>query len=104
MRKADTWRAVARVAAQLAREHKGVTRTIPELADDAVTLVRAAMDARLALERQRQPRRAYARARAVADTYEAELIEQGEVDGMVVGLRLRSGAYSCGANNTFYVA
>jgi hypothetical protein len=78
---------VARLAAQLAREDAGQSMTVHELAGAAVQIVSAACDARAALTKGASARRQYEAARRLLAPFGAELVDRGDVHGMVVGVR-----------------
>lgn len=94
---------VARLSAQLARENAANEMTLDEIACDALALVQAAARARRAVDRNGNPDRAVNEIRTIAERYGARVIDQRDVNGMAVGLRFASGAYSCGFRNTFFV-
>lgn len=95
--------AAARVAVQLAREDAGLYLTPREIADKAMSLVLAASGARKALDRGSNPREHYDAARVITSEFGAELVERGDLAGMVVGVRFSSGRFTSGAENIFYV-
>jgi hypothetical protein len=94
----------ARVAAQLAREDAGRYQTVKEISANAVALADSALRARAAIEHGRNPGVHFARAKAIAAAYHAELVPNCDVDGMVIGLRFTSGRFTNGAANVFYLA
>ena len=102
MRDADA-EAAARIAAQLARERNAEEFSVFEIGRDAVLLVAAGAQARAALTSGDDPAPAYRVAAALAAKYGATVDERGDLAGMVLGVRFRSGAYSNGAGNVFYV-
>lgn len=102
-RKADYLPAV-RLAAQLAREPSALGFTVHELAADAMALVTHAQAARRALELGRDIAPHVASFTAVAVRYDAQVVDNRDADGMVLGLRFRSGTFTSGFRNTFFVA
>jgi hypothetical protein len=100
-RKAGT---LCRVAVQLSREDAGLYMTPQELAAHAVTLVDAAFAARAAINRGDSAAQLFKTAQRVADAFGAQIVERCDLDGMVVGVRFRSGRFTSGAENIFYVA
>jgi hypothetical protein len=66
--------------------------------------VAAAFKARAAVESGKDPAEHYAAARAIASTYYAELVANGDLEGMVVGPKFTSGHWTRGAGHIFYVA
>lgn len=95
---------IARLTVQLAREDAGQYMTVHELANAAVQIVGAACDARAALKRGATPRRQYDAARKLLEPFGAELVDRGDLNGMVVGVRFNSGRFTSGGDNIFYVA
>jgi hypothetical protein len=95
---------IARLAVQLAREDAGLYMTPKEIAGAAAQIVSAACDARAALTRRKSARSHYDAARKLLVPFGAELVDHGDVNGMVVGLRFHSGRFTSGAGNVFYVA
>lgn len=94
---------VARVAVQLAREDAGRYMTADELAGYANALVDASTAARRALLCGKDPVSHYAAAREVLEPFGARLLANGDVRGMVVGVRFNSGRHVRGPNGIFYV-
>lgn len=97
-------RTIARVAAQLAREDAGSYLTLNELSAHALALTEAGFAARTALASGKSAKPHYQTARDIAAIFGAELVERGDLEGMVVGLKLSSGRFTSGAENVFYVA
>lgn len=92
----------ARVAVQLGRQPKAYAMMPDEVARDAVAMVRHALAARRALERQAKPDSHLAAAREIARRYDA-LVAEPDINGVVVALKFRSGLYSSGFRNLFVV-
>ena len=96
--------AAVRVAVQLAREDDGLYKTVQEISTDALAIADAGIAARRAIEVGKLPDKAFDRAEAVAKQYHAEVIRQGELEGMVLGIRFTSGRFTSGFRNIFFVA
>ena len=97
-------RTAGRLAVQFSREAAGEYETARTLGEHAAALVVASFKARSALERGSDPRKHYAAAQAIADRYHADVVPRGELLGMVVGIKFRSGNYRAGLENVFYIA
>ena len=69
-------RSLAAVAARLAIASEHRPKTLEEIVEDAESLRRAAAIARLALEANQSPRAAYAKARRVAERYDAIVLTE----------------------------
>lgn len=93
----------ARIAVQLAREEISEYRQLERIATDALMIAQAGLDARKRLLAQKDAAAAYARAEAVLSQYDAEAIKQGELQGMVLGAKFRSGRHTSGFRNVFFV-
>lgn len=96
--------AAVRLAVQFGRQHASLAMTVVEIATDATKLAELAWKARYALERQRCPGRFISQARPIAERYGAQLVDRRDVEGCVVGLKFRSGLYSSGFRNIFFVS
>lgn len=96
--------AAARLAAQLARQPAALGMTATEIARDALAIAGHAFVARRALEAGKSPARAVAKARAVIEGYDAATVDNRDLAGMVLGIRFRSGTFTSGFRNIFYVA
>ena len=94
----------ARFGTILGRQAPAQALTVDAIADDAIQLARLGLNARRALERRRCPGKFVERATAIAERYGAELIDQRDLNGAVMALTFRSGLYSAGFRNLFYVA
>jgi hypothetical protein len=92
----------ARLAARFARSSPSAT--IDDVARDAVTFARAATAARRELERQKCALEHVSKLRPIAERYGAEVIENGDCDGMVIGLKFRAPDHASGFRNIFFVA
>lgn len=95
---------LCRLCVVLAREDDGPFRTIDEIISDARALLTAGDAARGALAAGKSPRTAYATASKVAARYKAFVVESGDLNGMVLGLRLTSGQHVGPAGALVYVA
>lgn len=85
------WLHVTKLATQLGRENAGRYRGLDRIAHDAAELVEAGRKADAAIRAGR--RASYAKAKRVADIYDARLVTPGEVEGVALGLRFWSGLY-----------
>jgi len=86
-------RSLVGLAVRLSLEDEGRCKKMDELIDDAFALHSAALNARFAIAKGRSPRVAYAKAQKVAERYEARVVVNDDVNGMVLGLRFTSGRY-----------
>lgn len=96
--------AAVRLAVQLGRQPASQGMTVDEVAADAIELARLGQLSRKALEMQRTPD-AYVKAAAeIADRYSASVVDLRQLDGVVTALEFRSGLYSSGYRNLFFIA
>lgn len=94
----------ARVAVLFGRQAEADGMTIDEIADDALTIALCGRNARRALERQRSVQPYIDRADAIADRYAARLVPLLDLNGCVFALRFRTGLYSSGRRDLFYLS
>ena len=96
----------AKIAAQLARERAAQAATVHQIADDAVKVATLAGSLRSAvmLGTSRSAFVATRQLQATVAPYEARVVRADDPAGMVVGLRLSSGAYTSGFQNIFFLA
>lgn len=94
----------ARVAVLFGRQAEADGRTIDEIAHDAVTIALCGRDARRALTSQRDVQLYVDRAELIADRYAARLVPLLDLNGCVFALRFRTGLYSSGRRNLFFLA
>lgn len=87
-------RALVGLAIRLSQEAEGRAKTMDELINDALAVHSAALAARYALSRGKSAKVAYAKAKTVAERYDARVVESGDLKGMVLGLRFTSGRYA----------
>jgi hypothetical protein len=92
----------ARLAAKFARSSPSAT--IDDVARDAVAFHRSATAARRDLERQKCAASHVSKLQPIADRYGADVIENGDCDGMVIGLKFRTPDHTSGFRNIFFVA
>lgn len=93
----------AKISAQLARETAGRYAWPHELADDAVALAAASYQYLEASLRGAVTAKHRKDVRKVVDKYGAQLIEQGDNQGMTLGVRWPSGTYHSGSSNVFFL-
>lgn len=94
----------ARLAVQFGRQGASYAMTVDEIAGDAMKFARLAQKARRAVARQSCAEKVIAQARTISDRYNAELVALNDPEGCVVALKFRSGLYSSGFRNLFFVA
>lgn len=97
-------RAAARVAVQFGRQPAAQALSTDEIAGDAIRLAKLGAKIRVRVERQQEPNGELTEFRSIAERYGAKTVENFDLDGCVVGLTFRSGLYSSGFRNVFFVA
>lgn len=94
----------ARLAVMFGRQSNSTARTVDEIASDAIKLAALGRKIRRKLERQKPLNGELTEALAIAERYQATLIDNRDLNGCVVALKFRSGLYSSGFRNWFFVA
>ena len=94
---------VARIAVQFGRQAPAQALTVDVIADDARRMAGLGRKVRHALEQKRRVARMVSEARAIAERYGAELIDQRDLNGAVMCLKFHAGLYSAGFRNLFFV-
>lgn len=94
---------VAALAVQLSREDHGLYKTPHELAEDAAAILYGASWARRSLGDKQPNPAAMSLVESVAARYSADVIVRSGGPGMFLGLRFRSGRFSNGSDNVFFV-
>ncbi|MFA5900856.1 MAG: hypothetical protein WC829_17280 [Hyphomicrobium sp.] len=95
---------LSKLCIALARESRSLSRTPDEIVKDAAALLNAGDAARDALANERPADMAFARATEIARLYEARVVERGDLEGTVLGLKFRSPHYANGTDRTYCVA
>ena len=94
---------IARLAAQLARTSAARHMTVDEIAADAIRITAAGRRARQELEAGRAYATVVERIKPRLAEYGAIVLDNGDLAGMVLGLKFDDGSYRNGARNVFHL-
>lgn len=94
----------AQLAAQLAREPGGHTFTALEIARHATEIVDTSERARQAVEEGKSAERHYRAAAKLLLPYGAQVVENGDPLGVVLGVRFASNSFRAGFNDVLHVS
>jgi len=85
---------IVRIAATLAKTRAARAYSADEIAADALALGRVTRDAHRAVLGKKATSSLAVEARAIAERYGAELVEEKDPELFIFGLRFRDGSYS----------
>ena len=93
-----------RLAVALARQGVASSKTIDEIARDALELARVAGRARKRLEKAQSAAADVAKCKEIAAPYGAKVVAQMDLEGCVVALRFPAGSHQSGFRGLLFVS